>query len=201
MQCIILLSLTLAFAAKWLEMGPYQAGDHIHCGETHLQIYPIIGVGFYLRKTFSLWETSKNISTIAIHECQFPVWRSRRLFPILLTHDQGNCNHCCVLLHDVLPSIGSFGVGVLVGCPRNWWVAWFCVAYNEYLRSKFHCIFTNDGTANIFQKCRSGVLVYHDHAMDYNSSPVHNGSCKLIEYDFKWTWKWNSRKKEMKNVC
>ena len=151
------------------------------------KIYLIIGVGFYLaRKNILTVETSKNISTIAI----------RVLIPCL-TFQKIVTNINNRLIHEIatIVIIGYFMmfsqallvfvVGVLAGCPRNWWGGLILCGLLPNISDLPIAYLQTMETANIFQNVDLGVsfvMIYMGLQLILQFTL---GSYKLIEYDFK----------------
>ena len=151
------------------------------------KIYLIIGVGFFLsRKNILTVDTSRNISTIAI----------RVLIPCL-TFQKIVSNINNTMIKEIATivivayfmmfsqALAVFGVGVLVGCPKNWYGGLILCGLLPNISDLPIAYLQTMETSNIFENVDLGVSF----VMIYMSLQLllqfTFGSYKLIEYDFK----------------
>lgn len=168
-------------------MGDISLGQIIYTSVKPIfKIYMIIGVGFYLsRKNILTVDTSKNISAIAI----------KVLIPCL-TFQKIVTNINNTMIHEISTiviiafflmfseALAVFGIGVLLGCPRNWWGGLLCCGLLPNISDLTIAYLQTLETSQVFEDIDLGVsfvMIYMGLQMFLQFTL---GSYKFIEYDF-----------------
>lgn len=184
-------------------MGDISLGQLIYTAVKPIfKIYLIIGVGFYLsRKHILTVETSRNVSAIAI-KVLIPCLAFQKIVTNINNTMIHEISTIVIIAYFIMFSqaLAVLGIGLLVGCPKNWLGGLFCCGLLPNISDLSIAYLQTLQTSHVFDDVDLGVsfvMIYMGLQMFLQFTM---GSYKFIEYDFFTDLKMEAAKRKQENL-